>query len=77
MKKEVEKNGKDEASAYDEFACFCQKTTETKSDSIKKGTDSIGELSADIADKTQEKKEDSTELLERKQKQEELSTKLE
>jgi chromosome segregation ATPase len=77
MKKEVEADGKSEASAYDDFACFCKDTTETKSDSVKSGTDKIGVLSSKIADKTQEKKEDSTELLERKQKQEELSAKLE
>jgi peptidoglycan hydrolase CwlO-like protein len=70
MKEEVEKDGKSEAKAYDDFACFCKTTTGEKSESVKSGADKISELSADIADKTQEKKEDSTELLQRKQQQE-------
>merc|ERR1719408_1121247 len=76
MKKEVEKDGSAEAKAYDEFACFCKDTTLKKSDSVKKGHDKINDLSADIADKTQERKDDITELGERKQKQEQLSQKL-
>merc|ERR1719148_496641 len=72
LKKEVESDGKAEAEAYDKFACFCKDTTEKKSNSVKKGTDKIKDLSADIADKTQEQKEDSTELVERKKMQEEL-----
>merc|ERR1719261_2286994 len=77
MKSEVEKDGQKEAKAYDEFACFCKDETTKKSDSVKKGTDKIGELSADIADKTQEQKEDSTELTKRRQDQEDLNRKLE
>jgi len=76
LKKEVEDDGKAEASAYDKFACFCKDTTGKKSSSVKKGKDSIDRLSANIGDKTQERKEDITELGERKQKQEELSQKL-
>jgi hypothetical protein len=77
LKSEVEADGKSEASAYNQFACFCKSTTDTKSKSVKRGTDKIGRESADIADKTQEQKEDSTELAKRKQKHEDLSTKLE
>merc|ERR1719253_913734 len=73
---EVEADGAKEAKAYDEFACFCKDTTLKKSDSVKKGHDKINALSADIADKTQERKDDITELTERKQKQEQLSQKL-
>merc|ERR1719253_2550802 len=73
---EVEADGAKEAKAYDEFACFCKDTTLKKSDSVKKGHDKINALSADIADKTQERKDDITELGERKQKQEQLSQKL-
>jgi hypothetical protein len=77
MKKEVEEDGKAEAKSYDEFACFCKKTTEEKSKSVQDGNDKIDLLSADIADKTQSKEEDSNELLERKKKQQALSAKLE
>ena len=77
MKDEVEADGKSEARAYEEFACFCKKETGAKSKSVQKGTDQIGKLSASIADKTQEQTNDSTELKERKQKQNELSTDLE
>jgi peptidoglycan hydrolase CwlO-like protein len=76
MKKEVEDEGKAEATSYDKFACFCKDTTKTKSDSVTKGNDKIDVLSADIADKTQSKVKDSTELGERKTKQEELSAEL-
>merc|ERR1719316_2391834 len=76
MKKEVEDDGKAEASAYGKYACFCRDTTKTKSDSIQKGHDSIESLSADIGDKTQSKKSDSTDLAKRKSSQEELSAKL-
>merc|ERR1719171_1515058 len=70
MKTEVEEDGKNEATEYDKFACFCKDTTLSKSDSVKKGTDKIHELSADIAEKTAQKKEDKEELAERKVKQE-------
>jgi DNA repair exonuclease SbcCD ATPase subunit len=76
LKKEVETDGGKEAKAYDEFACFCKDTTEEKSKSVLKGKDQIDELSADIADKTQEKKDDSAELLDRTKEQESLATKL-
>jgi len=76
LKKEVEDEGKAEASTYEQFACFCKDTTKKKSDSIIKGTDKINVLSADIADKTQKKRDDSTELGERKANQEKLSKEL-
>jgi hypothetical protein len=77
MKTEVENDGKNEATEYDKFACFCKDTTLQKSDSVKKGTDKIHELSADIADKTQQKKEDIAELGDRKKKQEKDAAELE
>jgi len=76
LKKEVEDEGKAEASTYEKFACFCKDSTKTKSDSIIKGTDKINVLSADIADKTQKKRDDSTELGERKANHEKLSKEL-
>jgi len=73
LEKEVVDEGKAEASTYDKFACFCKTTTETKSDSVKKGNDNINSLSADIAEKTQNKKDDITERGERKADQEKHS----
>jgi len=77
MKTEVETDGKDEARAYDKFACFCKDTTGRKSTSVQKGTKKIGVLSADIADKTQEQTNDKSELSTRKQDHEDLNRKLE
>jgi hypothetical protein len=76
MKTEVEAEAKIEAASYTEFACFCKDETADKSDSVNKAHDLIDVLSADIADKTQTKKKDSTELMERKTKQEELAAEL-
>jgi hypothetical protein len=77
MKTEVETEAKSEAASYTEFACFCKDETADKSDSVKKAHDLIDVLSADIAEKTQTKKKDSTELMERKSKQEVLAADLE
>merc|ERR1719162_1394162 len=76
MKDDVEREGRAEGSAYESFACFCKTTSGKKSRSVQRGTEKIGLLSSDIADKTQERKDDSTELSERKQKNEELNSKL-
>jgi uncharacterized protein YlxW (UPF0749 family) len=76
MKSDVVKEGKAEASSYNQFACFCKTTTTTKSSAIKTGNDNIDSLSADIADKTQSKKTDSTEYSERSAKQESLAADL-
>lgn len=69
MKKKVEAEGRTEAKAYGDFACFCKKTTGIKSASIIKENDNIDALSANIADKTQSKEGDSTELRKRKNDQ--------
>jgi len=42
MKKGVEDDGKTEGAAYDKFACFCKKTSNKKSTSVKDGNDKIG-----------------------------------
>merc|ERR1711933_279837 len=57
-------------SEYNKFACFCKDTTLKKSTRVKESNDKINVLSANIADKTQEKKEDASELEERKKDQE-------
>jgi len=76
MKKEVEGDGTAEAKAYDEFACFCKNENEARSTSIKKETDNINEMSANIADETARKEDDIAELAKRKGNQEALSRNL-
>jgi len=76
MKQSVEDEGRAEAKAYGDFACFCKKTTKEKSDSIKTENDNIDVSTADIADKTASKEEDKTELAKRKDDEVKLSTKL-
>jgi len=73
LRREVEQEARDEAKAYNQFACFCKSTTGKKVSSVKKESDNINRLSASIADKTQEQKEDSSELAKRKQKHEQLN----
>jgi len=73
---EVEADGKSEAKAYDDFSCFCKDTSNQKSKSVQKGKKTIDLLAADIADKTQEQKDDSTELLKRKMDHNDLNNKL-
>jgi len=76
MKSGVEKDGRAEAKAYGDFACFCKKTTTKKADSVKKENDNIDAFSATIADKTQSKEEDVAEVAKRKDQQVTLSKKL-
>lgn len=66
LKKEVESEGKKEATAYGKYACFCKDTTKTKSESITTGQDKIGTLSADITDSTASKEEKEAQVKERK-----------
>lgn len=73
LKSEVESEGSEEAKGYEKFACFCKKTTTKKSNSIKKTDLAITDLSADIAKKTGQKKDDTEELAKRKRDQEQLS----
>jgi hypothetical protein len=77
LKKEVETDGSDEAKAYEEFACFCKDTTDKKSKSVNSGAKKIDVLSADVADKTQEQKDDRTQHSSRKKDHEDLNRKLE
>jgi chromosome segregation ATPase len=77
LKSQVEGEGKEEAATYDKFACFCKDKTKDKSGAIVSGNDEIDQLSADIASNTALKSEKSTELMERKKKQEEHESDLE
>jgi hypothetical protein len=76
MKSDVENEGRSEAKSYGDFACFCKKTTKVKADSVKKENDNIDALSATIADKTESKAEDVAETSKRKDRQVDLSKKL-
>jgi len=76
MKKEMMSEGGKEASAYNEFACFCKSTTDQKSTSVKKGEQKINLLSSDIADKTAGKEDANTQVAERKQEDQDLNTEL-
>jgi chromosome segregation ATPase len=76
LKKEVEVEGSKEASSYDDFACFCKKTTEEKAKMITSGQDNIEELSADIGAKTAEKADKAEELKKRQGRATELADEL-
>jgi len=58
----VEEEAKEEAKAYDEFACFCKENTEKKSTAITDGQTTIEEESATIAENTAGLAEKETEL---------------
>jgi len=76
MESELETESSKEASAYNQFACFCKKTTDAKSTSVKKGESKINLLSSDIADKTAGKEDANTQVAERKQEDQDLNTEL-
>jgi predicted nucleic acid-binding Zn-ribbon protein len=76
LKKEVEADGKSEATSYGEFACFCKDTTTDKATSIKDTEDKIQSLSGDIAKDTAQKKEKETEVVERKAKHKKIGEEL-
>jgi len=76
LKTQVEDEGKEEATAYETFACFCKDTTKEKSESIKTGQDTINELSANIESNTADQTEKQADLTKRKAKQNELAGEL-
>jgi len=76
IQSEVQTEGEAEAASYDKFACFCKDKTKAVSDSILTGKDKIGTLSATIKDSTAQKAEKTTDLADRKQKQESLASEL-
>jgi hypothetical protein len=76
MKSQVEEDGIAEAKTYGEFTCFCKKTTADKADSVTKENENIDMETANIAQKTEEKKEDAAELVARKKEQETLAAEL-
>lgn len=76
LKNEVEGEGSGEAGKYNDFACFCKSTTETKASSITGGRDNINTYSADIEEKTATKQDKITELEGRKADHESLTKEL-
>merc|ERR1719171_2764508 len=64
LKTSVEDEGKEEASTYDTFACFCKDKTSAKSDAITEGQDTIDESSATIEEQNALKVEKERELAE-------------
>jgi len=73
LKKEVEEEGKAEATTYGKFACFCNDGTKTKSKSIVEGQDKIDVTVADIGKKTATKAEKITTLGKEQQKVEDTT----
>mmetsp|Transcript_1881 Transcript_1881/g.4103 ORF Transcript_1881/g.4103 Transcript_1881/m.4103 type:complete len:707 (-) Transcript_1881:83-2203(-) len=76
LKTKLTYEGEREAQTYEEFACFCQNTTQQKSDSIVAGQDNIESLSASIQLETETKEKKQSELADRQAKQQEMSEKL-
>lgn len=74
--KEVEAEGKREATTYDKFSCFCKSSTESKGAEITKGADKIDGLSATIEEKSTDKKDKQQTMMERKGKGETMSKEL-
>lgn len=72
LKDNVEAEGKTEADNYNKFACFCKDKTTSLSTSIVSGKDNINSLSAEIAEKTAEKKNTEEALALAKERKEEL-----
>merc|ERR1719326_2154311 len=64
LKTSVEDEGKEEATTYDKFACFCKDKTSAKSDAITEGQDTIDASSATIEEQTALKVEKERELAE-------------
>jgi len=73
LKSEVEDEAKEEAKAYDKFACFCKDTTKDKSEAIKDGYSEIDDLTATIEEKTAEQEKATEELAEFHKKIDEIS----
>merc|ERR1719343_803149 len=77
LKSQVEQEGANEATTYEEYACFCRDMTGTKSTAIKTGQDNIDVASATIAEKTATKAGKTSELKSRQSTQAQLAADLE
>lgn len=76
LRDEVQADGRREAAAYDQFACFCRNGTLKRSSGITSGRDTIDGLSADIEERTALKTEKLSDMQARKTRQEHLSAEL-
>jgi len=76
LQAKVQLEGQTEAASYKEFSCFCQNTTDMKSQSIISGKDSINLLSTEIEVKTASRADKESDVQRRKAKQEELAAEL-
>jgi len=72
----TEAEGKQEATGYDQFACFCKTTTDAKSNAITSGHDAIKTESSTIAAKTASKEEEEAHLKQLVEDQSEMSNRL-
>jgi septal ring factor EnvC (AmiA/AmiB activator) len=66
LQKEIEVEGKEEAAAYDKFACFCKEQADNKQYAIEKFTKHEAMLNAKIDDKTARKATLDSEIAEHK-----------
>jgi len=76
LKSTIEQEGTEESTTYNEFACFCKTTSESKSGSIQSEGRSIDQHSSTIQVSTSERALKGTELVERRQKQDKLGESL-
>mmetsp|Transcript_51170 Transcript_51170/g.112125 ORF Transcript_51170/g.112125 Transcript_51170/m.112125 type:complete len:707 (+) Transcript_51170:103-2223(+) len=49
LQAKIEKEGKDEATLYEKFGCFCRERTDQKSDEIADGAATVGDLTGELA----------------------------
>jgi hypothetical protein len=76
LQKDIENEGKEEATGYEKFSCFCKDKTEKKSKSIEEAQDKVDSLNADIGKKTATRKDKIEEKEKEMQKLEETERKL-
>jgi len=76
LRKEVQDEGKREATTYEKFSCFCKTSTESKSHEVTKGADKIDDLSASIEAKSAERTDKQGSMKDRMQKEETMSAEL-
>merc|ERR1719343_1606224 len=73
---DVKDEGVHEAQTYDDFACFCRTTTDTKSQDIKHSQDVIETKSSTIESKTATTNDKRKELMTRQKRHEEMNMEL-
>lgn len=76
LQTQVTNEGTQEASEYDNFACFCKSTTTAKSSAITSGRDNINSLAALIGEDTAAKASKTAELQQRTKDDSDMKTEL-